>query len=111
MRCVRALVLWPLSTLLAGCAGALSEGESQFDEGQYPAAKETFAGLEGQRAAWGPPMQARYALLRGLTHEALGDRMRASEWLREAKAIEDVHPGSLSPLDVRRLRLGLDGLE
>ena len=105
------LVLWTLSSSLAACAGPLCEGESQFDNGQYPLAKETFAALEAQSREWASSRQARYALFRGLTHAALGDRTKAGVWLREAKTIEDAHPASLSPIDVRRLKLGLDALD
>lgn len=107
----RLRVLWALSTSLGACAGPLGRGEGQFDKGQYPAAKHTFAGLEGQSRGWGSSMRARYALFRGLTHAALGDRTQAGVWLREAKAVEEAHPGSLSAIDVRRLKLGLDALD
>jgi hypothetical protein len=112
MRFVRALLVpWMLSSSLAACAGRLCHGESQFDEGQYPAAKETFAGLEAQSREWDSSRQAQYALFRGLTHAALGDRAKAGVWLRGAKAIEEAHPGSLSPIDVRRLKVGLEALD
>ena len=44
----------------------------------------------------------------GLTLNALGDRGHAAVWLREAKAIEDAHPGSLTPEQAQRLRLGIE---
>jgi hypothetical protein len=107
----RAAAIAAIPCLLAACGGPLSAGESQFEKGRYPEAKWTFASLEGQRSTWDDATRAEYALFRGLTHGALGDRGKAAVWLREAKAIEDAHPGSLSRVDAARLRLGLRSLE
>jgi hypothetical protein len=96
---------------LCGCGGALAEGQSQFEKGRYPEAKQTFAAAEGESRAWNDEKRARYALYRGLTLNALGDRARAGVWLREARAIEDAHPGSLSAEDAQRLRLGLESAD
>jgi len=101
-----ALVLW-LCTL-AACGGALAEGQSQFDRGSYPAAKQTFAAAENESRAWSETKRARFALYRGLTLGALGDQAQAGVWLREAKSIEDGHPGSLTPEEAQRLHLGLE---
>jgi hypothetical protein len=92
----------------AACGGALAEGQSQFDKGSYPEAKQTFAAAESDSRSWNDAKRARYALYRGLTLGALGDRAQAGVWLREAKAIEDAHPGSLTPDEARRLHLGMD---
>jgi len=97
-----------LLTLLAACGGALAEGRSEFNKGRYPEAKQTLASLESDSRAWNDAKRAEYALYRGLTLAALGDRAEADVWLREAKAIEDVHPGSLSREDGHRLKVGLD---
>jgi hypothetical protein len=97
-----------LLVLLVGCGGALAEGESQFKKGRYPEAKQTFASIEADSARWSDARRAEYALYRGLTLAALGDRAQAGVWLREAKAIEDSRPGSLSAEDAQRLKLGLD---
>jgi hypothetical protein len=106
------LALFELGALgpMAGCAGPLARAESQFAEGHYPAAKQAFVSLETQSAAWAGPERAEYALYRGLTHAALGDRAHARQWLRDAQAIEDGHPSSLSRQDVQRLKVGLDSL-
>jgi hypothetical protein len=96
------------AVLLTSCAGALSQGESQFDSGNYPAAKQTFASLETDSRTWDDRQRAEYALYRGLTLGALGDREYAGPWLRQARAIEEAHPGSLSPEYVPRLRVGLE---
>jgi hypothetical protein len=97
-----------VATALAACGGALSEGESQFDKGRYPEAKRTFSTLELESRTWDDARRAEYALYRGLTHAALGDRAQAGVWLREAKAIEDAHPGALSHENEQRLRVGLE---
>jgi hypothetical protein len=93
---------------LPGCGSALSEGRSQFNKGRYPEAKQTLASLESDSQGWDDSKRAEYALYRGLTCEALGDHAQAGVWLREAKAIEEVHPGSLSRADDQRLKMGLD---
>jgi hypothetical protein len=90
------------------CGGALSEGESQFEKGRYPEAKQTFASIEAQSREWDDAKRAEYALFRGLTYGALGDHAQAGLWLREAKAIEDAHHGSLSHVDVQRLKAALE---
>ena len=97
--------------LLVACGGALSEGESQFDKGRYAEAKQTFVSIEPESRRWDDSRRAEYALFRGLTHGALGDRATAGVWLREAKAIEDLHPGTLSSENLARLKLGLEEVE
>jgi hypothetical protein len=93
-----------------GCAGSLARAEAQFTDGRYPEAKRAFLSLEAESVTWPDAKRAKYALYRGLTLAALGDREQAGVWLREAKAIEDVHPKSLSYEDAQRLKLGEDGI-
>ena len=100
-------LLWLAASLVA-CGGALAEGRSQFDKGSYPEAKQTFASAEAESRSWSDAKRAEYALYRGLTLGALGDRAHAGVWLREAKAIEDAHPGSLDAPEAQRLHLGLE---
>ena len=102
------LLVVPLCLSVAACASVLAEGESQFDKGRYPEAKQTFVALEADSRAYPDARRAEYALYRGLTLGALGDRAQAGVWLREARAIEDAHPGSLSTEDAARLKAGLD---
>ena len=97
-----------LLSVLAACGGALAEGRSQFDKGSYPEAKQTFAAAETDSRSWGDSKRAEYALYRGLTLGALGDRAMAGVWLREARAIEDAHPASLTPEETQRLHAGLE---
>ncbi|HEX3346329.1 MAG TPA: hypothetical protein VHS09_17215 [Polyangiaceae bacterium] len=107
----RPLVFLLVVAALSACGGALSRGRAEFDQGRYPEAKQTFAAAEGDRAAWSDAKRAEYALYRGLTLGALGDHASAGVWLREAKAIEDAHPGSLPPEDAQRLHLGLESTQ
>ena len=96
---------------LAGCAGPLSGAESEFDQGHYPQAKQDLAALEAQSRLWTDAARAEYALYRGLTYGALGDRARAIVWLGQARAIELARPGSLTADLERRLRAGLVGCQ
>jgi hypothetical protein len=105
---LRGLFLGFLVASLIGCGGALAEGRSQFDRGDYPEAKQTFAATEADSRSWGDAKRAKYALYRGLTLGAVGDNGQAGVWLREAKAIEDAHPGSLDAEEAQRLHLGLE---
>lgn len=94
----------------AGCGGALSGAKSDFRAGEYGRAREQLEALEPASKRWSERERAEYALYRGLTHHALGDRARAELWLAEAKRIEDVHPHTLSTDDRTRLSLALDAL-
>ena len=93
------------------CGSALAEGESQFKKGSYPEAKQTFASIEEDAKRYDDTKRAEYALYRGLTFGALGDRARADLWLREAHALEAAHPGSLPADDVQRLKTALAASE
>ena len=79
--------------------------------GATPEAKATFAALEGDSRGWNDARRAEYALYRGLTLGALGDRPQAVVWLRDARAIDEAHPGSLTPDAQRRLKIGLASAE
>ena len=89
------------------CSGPLEDAEGQFKKGQYPAAHQMLLALEVESSAWNAADRGEYALYLGLTLVALGDRGRASLWLRQAKAVEDEHPGTLPYDDVRRLAVAL----
>jgi hypothetical protein len=99
------LVLFLALPVLAACAGPLAHAEAQFGEGRYPEAKRALLSLEAESATWSDSKRAEYALYRGMAHAALGDREQAGVWLREARAIEDTHPNSLSFDDMQRLKL------
>ncbi|MBV9948422.1 MAG: hypothetical protein JOZ69_16340 [Myxococcales bacterium] len=92
----------------AGCASALGPAEADFASGEYPRAQARLAALEPESRSWSDPDRAAYALYRGLSYAALGDVERAGRWLREARAIDDAHPGALPPSDRQRLAAGLE---
>jgi hypothetical protein len=102
-----ALVLLPL----AGCAGPWVRAKDQFVDGRYSDAKQTLLSLEAESRGWNDAERAEYALYRGLTHAALGDREPSAVWLREARAIEDAHPGSLSHDAAQRLKVGIESTD
>ena len=56
---LRGLFLPFLLASLAACGGALAEGRSQFDRGDYPEAKQTFAASEVDSRSWGDAKRAR----------------------------------------------------
>ncbi len=96
--------------VLSACGSALSDAKSDFKKGRYGEARETLVRVEPESQKWDDARRAEYALYRGLTHGALGDRRSAGVWLKEAKALEDAHPGSLGDDDRARLRLGLESV-
>ena len=107
---MRSLALAAVTLSFAGCAGPMARAESQFAEGRYPDAKQAWMSLEAESRTWTDAKRAEYALYRGLTHAALGDREQAGVWLRKATAIEETHSGSLSQENVLRLRVGMGSL-
>jgi hypothetical protein len=102
-----------LVTLVAfacACGSALSQGKGEFKKGRYGEARQTLVSVETESRTWDDGRRTEYALYRGLTHGALGDRAAAAVWLQEAKALEAAHPGSLSADDLTRLNLALESL-
>ena len=79
---VRAFGGFLLVVVCGGCGSALADGESQFKKGRYPEAKQTFASIEDDAKHYDDTKRAEYALYRGLTFGALGDRVRSALWLR-----------------------------
>lgn len=104
----RLLVASVLFAALAACGGGLASAKSDFKKGRYAEAKDELVELEPELPKWGEGRRAEYALYRGLVHAALGDRAAASRWLREAKAIEDAYPRTLSDDDRTRLVVALE---
>src|SRR5262245_23405668 len=99
------------TALLAACGGVLAQAKSEYKTGHYAEARQTLVAAEPESRTWDDRHRAEYALYRGLTHGALGERAAAGVWLREAKAIEDAHPDALSTDDLRRLKLGLETID
>lgn len=95
---------------LAACGGGLSAAKSDFKKGRLAEAKAALVAMEAESTSWRDARRAEYALYRGLVHHALGDRGAAALWLREAKAAEDAHPGTLSDDDRVRMSLALEAL-
>jgi uncharacterized circularly permuted ATP-grasp superfamily protein len=100
-----------LALVLIGCAGPMSRADAAFARGDYPAARRELASCEEESASWTARDRARYALRRGLTHAALGDRREGARWLEEARLIEEHAPGTLTRDEWRRLELGLEQIE
>ena len=96
--------------LLLACGGSLSSVKGDYNKGRYADAKGKLEAMEPDSRNWTGQRRAEYVLYRGLVHHALGDRQAAGVWLREAKAIEDVHPHTLSGEDKARLDLALESL-
>lgn len=108
MHPARALVL--VALLLTACGSGLANAKSDYKRGRFAEAKAELVALEKDSETYGGQKRAEYALYRGLVHLSLGDRQSAGVWLREAKAIEDVHPGTLSTDDKARLEVALESL-
>jgi hypothetical protein len=104
------LALAGLVVLLFACGGGLATVKSDYQKGRYADAKAKLEALEPDSQAYSGQRRAEYALYRGLVHLALGDRQAEGVWLREAKAIEDVHPHTLAGEDKARLDTALDSL-
>jgi hypothetical protein len=100
-----------LLPFLVACRGVLARGEAEFKRARYPSAKQVFASLEEEMRTRDVATRAEYALYRGLTLAALGDRSRAALWLHEAKDLEDQHGGTLRPDDARRLAVAMEANE
>ena len=92
---------------LAACS-TLSSAKGDYAGGRYAEAREKFLSVEVESRRWNDRSRAEYALYRGLTHGAMGDRAAASVWLDNAKAIELAHPGTLSKDDKARLGNALE---
>jgi len=105
MRCMGGVLL---AFALVACGGPLADAKADFDKGHFAAAKQALLRDEVESRTWSDRERAEYALYRGLTHGALGDRAAAALWLREAKALEDTRPGTLTAGDLTRLERALE---
>jgi len=88
---------------MVGCATHFSRGTHAYDDGCYPEAMEELAAAEVAIASMSGEERARYALYRGLSHLALGDREQAERWLAEAKALWDSNRYLLNEQDRGKL--------
>jgi hypothetical protein len=99
----RTLTVFLLALSLVGCAGAFRDGVRQYNHGRYPEAALSFRRLEWDAQEWSPRDRATYALYRGLTHLALGDRTQTLVWLGVAKRAFDADPRVFSDEDGGKL--------
>jgi len=96
-------VVLALALYTGGCTGSFGAGIRDYDHGRYPEAIEQLREAERTATHWRGRDRARYALYRGLTHLALGDRPATLLWLGEAKRAIDANPTLLSDEDTGRL--------
>ena len=96
---------------LVACGSALSSAKNDFRGGHVAEAKDKLIALEPESRSWTGSRKAEYVLYRGLVHHALGDRETALVWLKQARAMEDARPGTLSDDDKTRLDLALDAAD
>jgi Cys-rich repeat protein len=102
-----------LALALAACATYredLNRGQRLYEENEYEHALAIWRLLEEDMDSLELTDQARYAYLRGMTGYRLGFRPDARHWLAIAKAIEQEHPGGLSPQWKQRLEEALADL-
>jgi hypothetical protein len=92
-----------LALSATGCSGSFGAGVRDYDHGRYPEAIDELRQAERGAAGWRGRDRARYALYRGLTHLALGDRPATLRWLGEVKRAIDANPTLLSDEDTGRL--------
>ena len=109
----RLLLVLCLALSVAACATYredLNRGQRLYEENEYEHALAIFRVLETDMDSLELSDQARYAYLRGMTGYRLGFRPDARHWLAVAKAIEQAHPGGLSPPWKQRLDEALNEL-
>jgi hypothetical protein len=96
---------------LIGCMSQLSRARLDFRSARYSEARVALVQLEPELQGWDVETQASYALYRGLTHGALGDKLGARPWLRLAKQAYDRDHAVLDADDQTRLKLALEGVD
>jgi hypothetical protein len=103
---MRNVLVLALLFALGACATYredLNRGQRLYEENEYEHALAIWRMLEADMDSLDLTDQARYAYLRGMTGYRLGFRPDARHWLAIARAIEQVHPGGLSPQWKQRL--------
>src|SRR5450432_323020 len=99
----RTLLLVLLMLGSAACTSSFGEGVRQYDHGRYPEALEQLRQTETEARAFRERDRARYALYRGLTHLALGNRSATMYWLAQVKRAVEANPTLLGDFDSGRL--------
>lgn len=103
---IRTAFVFALAIALGACATYredLNRGQRLYEENEYEHALAIWRMLETDMDSLDQTDQSRYAYLRGMTDYRLGFRPDARHWLAIAKAIEQEHPGGLSPQWKQRL--------
>jgi hypothetical protein len=103
MRLTRLAVAASIALLASACSSGYRGALRDFDQARYPEALEELRRTESELPGLNAREQARYALYRGLTHLALGDRRATLRWLQGAKRALDACPELLSDEDAGRL--------
>ncbi len=96
--------------LAAGCGVARDDAEALLARGQATAALRELEAEQAGNAHRDPAARARYALLRGLVHLSLADRVAAEWWLAQASEIVSAEPSCLDAADRARLGDAIQGL-
>ena len=102
-----------VASFASGCAASqqhLTKGEIAFNNGDYPEAKNQLTQADVDKREYSGQQLAQLALYRGLTAQALGDRVNAGTYLAEAKIREAKDPGSLSPDEKSKMEIALQAL-
>jgi len=73
------------SALLAGCTSSVQRGAEFYTQHRYIDAAQVFEHCEPQLPSWEEGARAEYALYRGATFLALGNRAGARHWLQGAQ--------------------------
>jgi hypothetical protein len=103
---MRNVLVLALVFALGACATYredLNRGQRLYEENEYEHALAIWRMLEADMDSLDLTDQARYAYLRGMTDYRLGFRPDARHWLAIARAVEQEHPGGLSPQWKQRL--------
>jgi hypothetical protein len=110
---MRSVLVLALALVVGACATYredLNRGQRLYEEHEYEHALAIWRILEADMDSLELTDQARYAYLRGMTGYRLVFRADARHWLAIAKAIEQEHPGGLSPQWKQRLEEALADL-
>jgi len=110
---MRLLLALALAVALGACSTYredLNRGQRLYEENEYERSLAIWRALELDMDSLSLNDQARYAYLRGMTDYRLGFRSDARHWLAVARAVEQEHPGGLSPQWKQRLEEALADL-
>lgn len=92
-----------LASSMVACSSSFQKGLGHYERAEYPQALERFTAIEDDVEGWSPRDRAHYALYRGLTHFALGNRALARQWLTQAKAAQDADGDVFTDTDAGKL--------